>query len=138
MSGLPFPSLYLPHLPSNHVGICRDQTAGVRHQTAGINSGNRLSVGVICAMQAALVVGFGVTLVLAWYHGEQGRQRVSGPELLIIAGVLIVAGMAGDRRTRSREDHPARGFLAWRSKPLRGAPFTSDRREFSGQDGCVA
>jgi len=33
-----------------------------------------------------LCVGLVVTLVLAWYHGEQGRQRVSGPELLIIAG----------------------------------------------------
>ena len=40
-----------------------------------------------------LVVGFPVTLVLAWYHGEQGRQRVSGPELLIIAGLLAVAGI---------------------------------------------
>ena len=40
-----------------------------------------------------LCVGFVVTLVLAWYHGEQGRQRVSGPELLIIAGLLVVAGI---------------------------------------------
>ncbi len=52
-----------------------------------------LSGGVVRAMQAALVVGFGVTLVLAWYHGEQGRQRVSGPELLIIAGLLVVSGI---------------------------------------------
>ncbi|MFC1662293.1 hypothetical protein ACFL3S_12720 [Gemmatimonadota bacterium] len=27
-----------------------------------------------------LAVGFFVALVLAWYHGEKGRQRVSGPE----------------------------------------------------------
>ena len=26
-----------------------------------------------------LVVGLFVTLVVAWYHGEKGRQRVSGP-----------------------------------------------------------
>ena len=32
-----------------------------------------------------LSVGLIVTLVLAWYHGEQGHQRVSGPELMIIA-----------------------------------------------------
>jgi hypothetical protein len=31
-----------------------------------------------------LALGFFVVLVLAWYHGEKGRQRVSGPELLII------------------------------------------------------
>jgi TolB-like protein/Tfp pilus assembly protein PilF len=41
-----------------------------------------------------LGVGFFVTLVLAWYHGEQGRQRVSGPELLMVAALLVVAGAA--------------------------------------------
>src|SRR5262249_37028444 len=38
----------------------------------------------------ALVVGFLVTLVLAWYHGERGAQRVTGRELLIIALVLAL------------------------------------------------
>jgi TolB-like protein/Tfp pilus assembly protein PilF len=41
---------------------------------------------------AAVLVGFLVTLILAWYHGEQGRQRVSGPELLMIALLLGIAG----------------------------------------------
>lgn len=40
----------------------------------------------------ALVVGFFVALVLAWYHGEQGRQRVTGPELLFLALLLAIAG----------------------------------------------
>ena len=40
----------------------------------------------------ALVVGFFVTLVLAWYHGERGAQRVTGTELLIIGLVLAVGG----------------------------------------------
>jgi len=40
-----------------------------------------------------LVVGFLVALVLAWYHGEQGRQRVSGPELLMIAALLAIAAI---------------------------------------------
>jgi hypothetical protein len=38
-----------------------------------------------------LAIGFFVTLVLAWYHGEKGRQRVSGPELLMVAGLLVIA-----------------------------------------------
>ena len=42
---------------------------------------------------ALVSVGFVVTLVLAWYHGEQGHQRVSGPELLIITGLLVVSGI---------------------------------------------
>jgi membrane associated rhomboid family serine protease len=41
---------------------------------------------------AAVAVGFAIALVLAWYHGEQGRQRVSGAELLLIALVLAVGG----------------------------------------------
>jgi membrane protein DedA with SNARE-associated domain len=32
-----------------------------------------------------LVLGFVVMLLLAWYHGERGAQRISGPELLLIA-----------------------------------------------------
>jgi len=41
----------------------------------------------------AIFVGFFVTLLLAWYHGEQGRQRASGTELLLIALVLAVGGV---------------------------------------------
>ena len=37
-----------------------------------------LAMGAIRVASGALIVGFFVTLVLAWYHGEQGRQRVSG------------------------------------------------------------
>src|SRR6476646_3860722 len=44
------------------------------------------------ALIIALSVGFFVTLVLAWYHGERGVQRVSGTELLIIGLVLAVGG----------------------------------------------
>lgn len=41
-----------------------------------------------------LAFGFFVALVLAWYHGEKGRQHVSGAELLMVAGILAVAGAA--------------------------------------------
>src|SRR6478736_1150247 len=40
----------------------------------------------------ALVVGFFLMLVLAWYHGERGAQRVTGAELLILALLLAVGG----------------------------------------------
>src|ERR1051325_10862410 len=48
--------------------------------------------GVRRGITLALVVGFFVTLVVAWYHGERGAQRVSGTELLIIGLVLAVGG----------------------------------------------
>ena len=41
-----------------------------------------------------LGVGFFVTLVLAWYHGEKGHQRVGGVELLMLAALLLIAGVA--------------------------------------------
>jgi len=40
----------------------------------------------------ALSVGLFVALVLAWYHGERGAQRVSGTELLILALLLAMGG----------------------------------------------
>lgn len=54
-----------------------------------------------------LGVGFFLTLVLAWYHGEKGRQQASGSETALI-GVLVMAG----------------GFLLWTFAPASG-PGTS-------------
>jgi TolB-like protein len=52
--------------------------------------------GLTPTLQRAILVivgiGFPITLVLAWYHGEKGRQQVSGPELLMVAALLVVAG----------------------------------------------
>ncbi|HEV7490632.1 MAG TPA: hypothetical protein VGO25_07485, partial [Rhodanobacteraceae bacterium] len=39
-------------------------------------------------------LGFFVTLVLAWYHGERGAQRVTSTELLILTLLLAIGGAA--------------------------------------------
>ena len=44
------------------------------------------------ALIVALAVGFFVMLVVAWYHGERGVQRVSGTELTILALLLAIGG----------------------------------------------
>ena len=41
---------------------------------------------------SVIAIGFFVTLVLAWYHGERGAQKVSGTELLILALLLAIGG----------------------------------------------
>jgi adenylate cyclase len=41
-----------------------------------------------------LGTGFLAALILAWYHGEKGRQRVSGTEVLLLLGVVAI-GAAG-------------------------------------------
>src|SRR3954464_13811843 len=40
----------------------------------------------------AASIGFFLVLVLAWYHGERGAQRVTGTELLILALLLAIGG----------------------------------------------
>jgi serine/threonine-protein kinase len=37
-------------------------------------------------------VGFAITLVLAWYHGERGQQRVTGIEVLVVAILVVIGG----------------------------------------------
>ncbi len=39
-------------------------------------------------------VGLFVTLVVAWYHGEKGRQRVRRTEILLITVLLVIAAAA--------------------------------------------
>jgi len=53
-----------------------------------------ISPGVQRGIHIVLLMGLLITLVLAWYHGEKGQQRVSGPELLMVAALLVVAGVA--------------------------------------------
>ncbi len=56
--------------------------------------GNRFGwpAGLLRGMFIAAGVGFPVALLLAWYHGERGEQKVSGTELLLLALVLAVGG----------------------------------------------
>lgn len=50
--------------------------------------------GAFAILVVALAAGVPIVLVLAWYHGARGRQRVSGPELIILGVLLAVAGTA--------------------------------------------
>ena len=59
-----------------------------------------------------LGVGFLVTLVLGWYHGEKGRQRAGGIELLILAGILVIAGAAVALLGRGSQDRSAAEYEA--------------------------
>jgi TolB-like protein/Flp pilus assembly protein TadD len=39
-----------------------------------------------------LFIGLPIAVVLAWYHGERGEQRVSGIELAILTALLLLGG----------------------------------------------
>ena len=42
----------------------------------------------------ALLIGLPIVLVLAWYHGDRGQQRISTPELSILTLLLLLGGGA--------------------------------------------
>jgi adenylate cyclase len=91
---------------------------------------------LIRSITVLLGIGLAATLVLAWYHGEQGRQQVSGPELLMLGALLLIAGLAVTRVARDPELVSAAAHApAWVSTAEAGSiavlPFAnlSDDRE---------
>ena len=53
-----------------------------------------LSAATVRALQLAALVGLIGTLVLAWYHGERGRQRLSLSELIILSVLVVMGGVS--------------------------------------------
>jgi TolB-like protein len=76
-----------------------------------------------------LAVGFVATLVLAWYHGEKGRQRASGTELLMLGALLVIAGAAvtwvgrGAERPLAAEEPSGSAGAMVEGKSLAVLPF---------------
>jgi len=65
------------------------------------------------AVLVLLVFGLPLVLVLAWFHGDQGGQRVRGSELLMIALIIGGAG-ASLALLPSEAESPRRGALTAR------------------------
>ncbi|MGA9341540.1 MAG: hypothetical protein WBV61_04335 [Rhodanobacteraceae bacterium] len=57
-----------------------------------------------------LALGLVIAVLLAWYHGERGTQKVTGVELLLLAGVFAIGGFliwhyAGSRSPPTSAGH---------------------------------
>ncbi len=108
-------------------------------------AGERLLWSPLISQSLALLafVGFFVTLVVAWFHGKRGRQRVTPAEVFIITVLLVIAGGAltllpgGDQADPGRmpevgsplaaaDDRPSLAALPWinRSGSPEDAYFT--------------
>jgi TolB-like protein len=74
---------------------------------------------VLRALQIVLAGGFVAALVLAWYHGEQGRQRPTMWEVVLLAGLAVIAG-AGVFSVRPGPSDAG-------EPPSSAPPFTLDR-----------
>jgi TolB-like protein/tetratricopeptide (TPR) repeat protein len=55
----------------------------------------------------ALLIGLPIVLVIAWYHGDRGEQRVTGAELAIITLLFLLGGGIFWRYERAPEPPPA-------------------------------
>lgn len=49
---------------------------------------------VLRALPIVLVVGLVITLVVAWFHGERGHQRVTAAEIAVLAATIVLAGIS--------------------------------------------
>ena len=56
----------------------------------------------------ALLIGLPIVLVLAWYHGDRGKQRIRGTELVIISLLFLTGGGIFWLYDRGREDDSER------------------------------
>jgi TolB-like protein/Tfp pilus assembly protein PilF len=70
----------------------------------------------------ALATGFVIALVLAWYHGERGAQKVSGTEIVILALLLAIGGGLLWRFERATPTASASDSGAASSGPSGAAP----------------
>ncbi|MFC1574902.1 hypothetical protein ACFL3Z_02360 [Gemmatimonadota bacterium] len=81
----------------------------------------QIPVILVRSVHILLLLGLFVTVILSWYHGEKGRQRVSGPELLMVASLLVLAGVAialvGPGGESADPSSPARLSATGRGKP---------------------
>jgi TolB-like protein len=60
----------------------------------------------------ALLIGLPIVVVIAWYHGDRGEQRVSGAEITIIVLLLLLAGGFLWRYQQPSENSAAPGSVA--------------------------
>ena len=65
---------------------CRASSTSAKPSTGPISSGRSRLI--------ALLIGLPIVLVLAYYHGDRGQQRISTPEFAILTLLLLLGGGA--------------------------------------------
>jgi hypothetical protein len=74
----------------------------------------------------ALVIGLPIVLVLAWYHGDRGQQRISTPEFSILTLLLLLGGgrfwyyQRASERSRERRSRDGKHHQTGRLAPSLG------------------
>jgi adenylate cyclase len=79
----------------------------------------------------ALLIGLPVALVLAWYHGDRGEQRVSRTELTIITLLFLVGGGIFWRYDRLGESTPVTAAASVKSAAAPGATASAPAKSIA-------
>ncbi|HZX70106.1 MAG TPA: hypothetical protein VFE77_04740 [Rhodanobacter sp.] len=82
----------------------------------------------------AVCIGFFVALLLAWYHGDRGAQKVSGTELAILALLLAIGGAFMWQFSRSPAVAPT---ISTTSVPATPSAATSARADIPAKSIAV-
>jgi TolB-like protein len=75
----------------------------------------------------ALIIGLPIVLVLAWYHGDRGQQRVTTAEFTIITLLLLIGGGALAFYQRNSEGDAGAAAAASSAEPAT-SPVAADSR----------
>jgi TolB-like protein/Flp pilus assembly protein TadD len=76
----------------------------------------------------ALLIGLPIVLVLAWYHGDRGQQRISTPEFAILTLLLLLGGGAFWYYQRASEAEQDAAVTAAETAQPPASPAVSDAR----------
>ena len=68
--------------------------------------------GLLRGMTVAAGVGFFIALLLAWYHGERGAQKISATELSILTVLLAIGGLLLWRLAPTTQEAPPAAMAA--------------------------
>jgi TolB-like protein len=74
-----------------------------------------LSQKLVSVVILLLVLGLPAVLVIAWFHGEHGRQEVERSELAILTTLFVLAGIGTYRISTGEETAASSGGAAARS-----------------------
>ncbi|MGQ0812885.1 MAG: tetratricopeptide repeat protein [Gemmatimonadota bacterium] len=79
-------------------------------------------------------IGFFAALVLAWYHGERGSQRVTSMEILMLAALFVIAGgvlafVGPDEERSGSADGPAAALADVDPRSVAVLPFENLSRD---------
>jgi len=72
---------------------------------------------------AVLAAGLPVVLILSWYHGERGRQRVSGPEVALLTVTTLVGLLLIREAARFEPSTLPAGLPAFSQASIAVLPF---------------